>query len=982
MPFVFRMSPCFLALSLSLINPAWAQTQSVSNPPTLPEISELATALVGAASEEEQERLLARKNDLMNSSLLAALKGLAGPLVHKGDYAQALRISQLAARIAERIGDRVGLGNVLIDLGKIHDRLNHYAQSLDCFQKGHAIFEEAGDKKGKSLALLNIGIAYDSEGRFDQALMYYEKSLAIGEETGDKSVTARILNYMGLAHDSLGRYELALEFYMKSRALSEELNDKETLGLTLNSIAITYTDHGRYAEALECLQKSLKILEEMGSAGDKRDLAVRLVNIGRIYRLQGDADQALAYYRKSLKTFEELDDKFGIATLQTNIGVVYKTQGLYEQALEWFQKSLRRYEEIKSRGGVARCLNNIGSTYRLQGRYEQALEQLQNSLRLREEIKDRGGISLTLNNLGRLYQDQGRYAEMLEVSRRSASLAEEFNAREELWNAQYLIGIALQALGRPAEARLSFLAAIGGVESVRHEVAGGGQQQQSFLENKLSPWLSLISLLVSQKEYGEALTFAEQSKARVLLDVLQAGRASLRRSLSPQERQAEEEQRLRLGALNSQLTGELRRDKPDSSRVAELRAGVAKARLEYEALETNLYVAHPELKVHRGEASIIKAEELKALLPDPSSALLEYVVDDDQTYLFAITKAIGQAEAEVQVFTIPIKRVELAKQTESFRGQLAGRDLGFRDSAHKLYDLLLKPAQGLLRGKSSLVIAPDGTLWALPFQALMAGDNRYVIERSAVSYVPSLTVLREMKAHRGKHQAGRQAETAGYALLALGNPAIGKETIERAALALRDEKLGPLPEAEKEVKALGQLYGGARSKVYVGAEAREDRLKTEATRARVIHFATHGILNDASPMYSHLVLAQGDSNEDGLLEAWELMQMDLRADLAVLSACETARGRFGAGEGIIGLTWALFIAGVPSTVVSQWKVESASARDLMLGFHRGLIAAPSVKTAEPTKAEALRQAALKLMKNPQTGHPFYWAGFVLVGDAR
>jgi CHAT domain-containing protein len=182
-------------------------------------------------------------------------------------------------------------------------------------------------------------------------------------------------------------------------------------------------------------------------------------------------------------------------------------------------------------------------------------------------------------------------------------------------------------------------------------------------------------------------------------------------------------------------------------------------------------------------------------------------------------------------------------------------------------------------------------------------------------------------------------------------------------------------------KAISRLYGMSRSKVYVGAEAREDRLKAEAGKARILHFATHGTMNNASPMYSHLVLTQGDTNEDGLLEAWELMRMDLRADLAVLSACETARGRVGAGEGMIGLTWALFIAGVPSTVVSQWKVESASTRDLMLGFHRQLRATASAK-AKTTKAEALRRAALKLMKNPETGHPFHWAGFVLVGDGR
>src|SRR5213078_227885 len=200
-------------------------------------------------------------------------------------------------------------------------------------------------------------------------------------------------------------------------------------------------------------------------------------------------------------------------------------------------------------------------------------------------------------------------------------------------------------------------------------------------------------------------------------------------------------------------------------------------------------------------------------------------------------------------------------------------------------------------------------------------------------------------------------------LLAFGNPQPGKDVIGRPAL--RDVKLEPLHEAEEEVKALTQVYGAPHSKIYVGAEASEDRAKAEAGQARVLHFATHATLNNAAPMYSRLLLSPGNAGEDGLLEAWELLQLDLKADLAVLSACETARGRFGAVEGLIGLTWALFVAGVPSTVVSQWQVESAGTRDLMLQFHRGL------KTGSQSKAQALRQAALKLMRSSETSHPFY-----------
>src|SRR5262249_15856382 len=340
-------------------------------------------------------------------------------------------------------------------------------------------------------------------------------------------------------------------------------------------------------------------------------------------------------------------------------------------------------------------------------------------------------------------------------------------------------------------------------------------------------------------------------------------------------------------------------------------------------------------------------EDLTALLPDTASALLEYVVTDDATYLFVVTKSQGRAEAETKVFTIPIKQTDLAKQVETFRRRVAERNLNFPASPNKLYDLLLKPARSLLGGKSSLVIVPDDRLWELPFQALLDEGDRYVIERSAVSYAPLLTVLREMRARSDR----RRAEASSSNLLALGNPRIGQETGALARLTLRDEKFSPLPEAETEVRALGRLYGARRSKVYIGADAREDRLKAEAGQARILHFATHGVLNNAAPLYSYLALAGGDKNEDGLLEAWELMQLDLKADLAVLSACETARGRPGAGEGVIGLTWALFVAGAPATVVSQWEVESASTRDLMLGFHRQLQAPRAA--GKLTKAESL-----------------------------
>ena len=305
-------------------------------------------------------------------------------------------------------------------------------------------------------------------------------------------------------------------------------------------------------------------------------------------------------------------------------------------------------------------------------------------------------------------------------------------------------------------------------------------------------------------------------------------------------------------------------------------------------------------------------------------------------------------------------------------------DNRFARDARDLYDLLLAPAAADLRGASRLVIVPDGPLWELPFQVLRTAQSQDLIDRHAIFFAPSLSVLRESTRRRVQRTAG--ASTGPLTALAMGNPTLGGETLARVE-ALMDERLEPLPEAERQVRALEQLYGAARTKVYVGDKAREEDFKATAAAFRVLHVATHGILNDRSPMYSHLVFAQRPgAAEDGLLEARELMQLDLTADVAVLSACETARGRVSRGEGMMGLTWALFVAGVPTTVVSQWKVRSDSTADLMIEFHRHLREQLARPVGQRDVAGALRMAGLKVKRDPRYRHPFHWAPFVLVGD--
>jgi CHAT domain-containing protein/Tfp pilus assembly protein PilF len=831
-------------------------------------------------------------------------------------------------------------------------------------------------------ALSRLGDRLYAQGNFSQALVVYSQKRSVAERAGDRRGLASALDQIGSAHHAMGDYALALEFYEKSLEIREALGDKAGVAATQNSIGRIYSILGAYTRALERYQKSLEISQALGI---KAKIANALNNIGVVHRLQGDYAQALEFYRKSLAIKEELGDKAAIASTLNNLGTVYRRQGQYALAVEHFQKSLALCEAIGYKPGVAMTLNNIGFVHLIRGEYAEAEARLQKSLAVGEAIGDKSGIATTLGNLGKVSLKQGRYDQALEFAERAAALARQIGETEAVWKVRLTAGAAYLALNQPSRAQQAFEESIDAVESLRAQIAGGEQEQQRFFESRVSPYHAMVELLVARGEAAAALTFAERAKARALLDVLQQGRVSVQKTMTEEEREQERLLKSELTRINLRLASASQSNgsgAPDADRLREYGAQLGKARLNYQAFQTSLYARRPELRAQRGEAPVISAPEIAALLPDATTALLEYVVTDGKIYLFVATKAAGQPEAAIQVYTLPIERKDFSGQIEAFRGQLAGRDLGFRASAAKLYDLLLKPAAAQLRGKTNLIIAPDDTLWDLPFQALRTDADRFLIEDAAVAYAPSLTVLREMT----KRRKNQEANPPPANLLALGNPQLGGAPVNRAPSAgrsgRRDEKHESLPEAEQEVRALGRLYGAARSKVYVGLEAREDRAKAEMAQAGVLHFATHGILNDATPMYSHIALARGDRNEDGMLEAWELMELDLKADLAVLSGCETARGLASAGEGMIGLSWALFVAGVPSTVVSQWKVESASTRDLMLGFHRRLRAPAAPGGARAAKAEALRQAALRLLKNPETSHPFYWAGFVLVGDGR
>lgn len=804
------------------------------------------------------------------------------------------------------------------------------------------------------------------ESEYERALAAYGLVRELSTLAGNRRGLALALMGEGLVHNARDESDLALASYAESMAAAESAKDSATVARALNNIGNVHYKRGDFAAALAGYQRSLELQQ---AAGNDQTVAQALNNIGSVHYEQRDYEQARDYFERSLRLAEKAGDTRGAANTLNNLGDVAREAGDYPEALDYYGRALAASESINFKLGVARTLNNIGGgVYLYQSQARQALEPLRRSVALYESIGEKYGLSIATYNTGRAHYLLGEREPALNYAARAVALGRESGNLKAVAQAQTLTGDVLAAANRRAEARRAYEDAINTTEQMRAEAVGGEAQRQRFFENKTAPYEAMVRLLAAGGETAEAFAFAERAKARVLLDVLRGGRGDVTKSMSEHERADEVRLRGEVTRLNQQVAREGAQTQPDAARLAALKSQLGQARLAYEAFRTALYAAHPALRGQRGEVRPLDAALASALLPDAHSAALEYAVTDDATYLFVLTRDGGKPS--LKVYAIPVKREEVYERAEAFRRLLAGRGLGFREAASRLYDLLLKPAARDLEGKTSLVVVPDTGLWNLPFQALVNGSGRYVVEDFAVSYASSLSVLGATRELRR-----RPAGAGARQLLAFGNPSSAPDA------GASETSPGSLPEAEREVKTLGRLYGGPRSKVFSGGEATEARVKAEAPRSSVIHLASHGVLDAANPLYSHVVLA-GGGGEDGMLEMWELMQMDLRADLFVLSACETARGRVGAGEGVIGMSWALFIAGVPTVVVSNWQVSSASTTELMLDFHRHLTAPRArVRTAD-AKAEALRQASLALLKSPDYRHPFYWAGFSLIGDGR
>jgi CHAT domain-containing protein/Tfp pilus assembly protein PilF len=884
----------------------------------------------------------------------AALTELSAALLGVGSLDASLAAAKESVELLGRLNDRTALASAWNALGNVHWWLNEMDAALDDFRHSVELSTAAGDRVGEARTLNNIANVLKYRGEYDAALERYSRADRVLEEAGDLRRAATVVNNIALTYSLRGDTTTALEYNRRALDMARATGNQSMVAKALDTGADLYRVMGAHDLALRSFQEALRIRASMG---DKLGVMETTLNIGLVHYSQGDYDLAIAAFKDGIRLNREGDlrDDVVVAEGLRDIGAAAWRLGQRERAAADFRESLEIMRRTGQRYREAEVLNDLGQMSLADGRVAESSRLLDESLAIRQALGDQAGISETLTSLASARLAGHHNAAALELAERARDNAAAHDQPELRWQAQTVAAAACIRLGRTDAAKQALIDAIRSIEQVSGRLAGTESLRLRFFEDKLSPYHELIALLIQQRSFGEALELAERSKARVLTRLLGTTQDDHAGILSSEEKREQTRLRDALRAVDQQIARGQESKSADQARLTALEATRRSARDAVAAFETVLLARHPELATVRGQVAPLTVPDAGRLLTDRATAVVEYVVSNDR--LFAFLATTDGTRVALDARALPVDRATLIRRVEHFRVAVSTRDFGFVDEARALYDTLLSPFGARLAGLSRIIMVPDGPLWNVPFQALRSPDG-FVIEHAAVSYAPSLTALREIRG--------------------LPRPALPRTLFAMAKSDFAGTPgLEPLPDAEAQVRLIRDAYGPERSATFVGADATETRFKAAAPRYSVLHLATHGVLDETSPLYSHLVFtpSHDTADDDGRLEAWEIMRMKLDADLVVLAACDTGRGRIAPGEGVIGTMWALFAAGARSMVVSQFRVESKSATTLLVGLHRRLAAERGSKAAQ------LRAAALDMLHTPRYAHPYYWAGFILVGDA-
>ena len=984
---------------------AWAATD-------LSELGSTASARGDlAAAEDFDGRALAIRARLAPDSLAvaASLNNLGADAEARGDLARAQDHHLRALSIRERLApDSLEIAWNLNNLGNVAWARSELATAQDYHKRALAIRERlAPDSLDVAASFNNLAGIASMRGELGAAEESHRRALAIKERLAPDSLTlATSLNNIGGVVQERGDLDAAQSYYSRALAIRESLAPGSlAVASTLNNLGNVLRSRGDLEAAQTYHSRALAIRERL--APNSLLVAASLNNVGVIARSRGDLAAAHDYQSRSLALKERLaPDSLDVAASLTNLSSIAQDRGDLPAAQGYESRALAIRERLAPDSlFLAESLTNLGTIAESRGAFAPAQDYYGRALAIRERLAPGSlAVAESLTNLGNVARARGDLAAARDYHARSLAIHEQI-APDALAAAESLANVADLAFRerRFIDARTLFARAVTIVEAQRRQI-GSADARALLLARHSDPYRGLVRTAVALDDLAAAFAISERGRARSLVELL-AERPLDFRAEAPAELLAlqaslDQERSAAYGGLTTTATEliktrtSLSRLDPNDGRVPASRQSIQRLEQQMEALrgdvarivvqqrevETRMRQASPRLAMLQYPAPL-DLKQAQELL-DTGTLALAYVVDDEQTYLFAVTRT------DARVVRLTVGGAQLSEKTRLFRQLVARERLGnAAEAGRQLYDILVRPAQDLVDHAQRLLIIPDGPLHVLPFAAMVsrpAPALRYLIEDKPLHTVFSMTVYAETRTAARSPRPRTQPRR----LLAFGDPVYTKgqpdaatpADTETASLRKRGLDLGPLPQSRQEVEAIVRLFGTSAA-AKLGPQATETAAKRETRDVDILHFAVHGWIDEEIGLSSGLALSQPEAvgrvptaEDNGLLQAWEIFErVRLNADLVVLSACQTGLGQELRGEGLIGLTRAFLYAGARSVVVSLWDVSDPATAAYMTAFYGELRKGAS-------KDVALQRAMIAVSRNPRCRHPFFWAPFILVGD--
>lgn len=904
-------------------------------------------------------------------------------------------------------------------------------QAIEKYEQALPLFRALNDLPMETSALNLAGLLYHSFGELPKALEYYSRALPISHATGDAVREASLLNNIGSVYDILGEPHKALEHFEQAQALWQKLDRRDQQGNTLNNIGLVYFNLGELQKALEYYNQALPLRRAGSNRGREADT---LDNLGQLYVALGEVPRALEQHQQALKLRQSVKDIRGEANTRHLIGFVYAASGDMAKAQEYFNQALPMWKAVGDRRGESFSLRYLGIVHAAPGSYERALEYLQQALELQRALKAQREQSITLHIIGDVYGSSGQLEKAISYYKEALPLSQAVG--DSRIEANILQGMA-RVEGQRGElvaARQHIEAAISKIERVRGQV--DIQLRASYLGAEHNAYPFYIDLLMRMHRENPAagndalaLRISEQAHARSLSEMLSEARANIRQGVDAALLERERLLSQQIDAKADRLIQALGQNAKE--RAAVLRREIAELDDQYQQMQAAIRKSSPAYAALT-QPEPLGLKEIQAEL-DQGTVLLEYSLGEERSYVWAVTRD------SLKTYELP-KREQIEKsarlvydlltaRSQSKAGEdarqkqarIAQADANLINASKELSQMVLDPLSSELRAERLVVVA-DGALQYVPFSALsvvsdqlpVAPRNRtnnglrtnnngplanyrpLILDHEVISLPSASSLAIQREGLRNRKPAPNSVAVIADPVFSVSDERLGPAQV-KAAIQTHGDVLAStriiehladdsgliirrLKFTRQEAdQILAEAPGGKTLKAIDFKANRATATAGELSKYRYVHFATHGYVDSERPELSAIVLSLVDEKgqpQDGFLRAHDIYNLNLPAELVVLSACETGLGKEVKGEGLVGLTQGFMYAGARRVVVSLWNVNDKATADLMARFYRGML------REKKTPAAALRAAQMEMSRQKQWQSPYYWAAFTLQGEWR